>query len=121
MWNTLYEEDPTDPTNANGYYFGGADLFFATHARRHRAIDIEWRTEDGRPTVGLYLMCVFPMAEVELSEVQRNRAVGELEVRWREPLADFQTVSRRELVAELEAWLVSDRQAGPLTELDLAT
>ena len=39
-WNTLFEEDPAEPANANGYYFGGTNLFLATHAVRRRAIDI---------------------------------------------------------------------------------
>ena len=110
-WNTLFEEDPTEPANANGYYFGGTNLFLATHTARRRAIDIEWRTEEGPPTVGRYRMRVLPMSEP--LPVARHRATGELEVRWREPLADFQTVSRVDLVAELEAWLADGKRAEP--------
>jgi hypothetical protein len=61
VWNTLFEEDPTEPANANGYYFGGTDLFFATHEASRRSIDIEWRTEPGQPTDGHYLLRVFPL------------------------------------------------------------
>jgi hypothetical protein len=113
VWNTLFEEDPTEPANANGYYFGGTNLFHATHERRRRAIDIEWRTEEGRPTVGRYRMRVLPMAEADPSSPPRRRSVVELEARWREPLADFQIVSRLELVAVLEMWLDNDEQAEP--------
>jgi len=53
------------------------------------------------------------MAETEPSSTSSRRVVGELAVRWQEPLADFQTVSRPELVTELEAWLADDKQAEP--------
>lgn len=96
-----------------GYYFGGTNLFHANHAGRRRAIDIEWRTEEDRPNVGRYRMRSFLMAEVGPSPIprRRRRAGGELEVLWQNTIAEFQTVSRMELVAELEAWLMDDKAA----------
>jgi hypothetical protein len=101
-WNTLFEEDPTEPANAHGYYFGGTNLFLATHAARRRAIDVEWRTEDGRPTVGRYRLRVLRMVEPDRPAAPR-RPRGEPEVDWDDAVHDFETASRPELVAELEA------------------
>lgn len=104
-WNTLFEEDPTEPANAAGYYHHVTDLFFATHASRRRAIDIEWRTEEEQPTVGRYLLRVHRMVEADESKLPRRSEANELEVSWDDPVREFETQSRLELVAELEAWL----------------
>lgn len=107
-WNTLFEEDPTEPQNAAGYYHGGADLFQATHASRRRAIDIEWRTEAEQPMVGHYVLQVLRIVEAGGSELPRRRERAELDVVWDDPVHVFETQSRPELVAELEAWLAGD-------------
>src|SRR5262249_17561627 len=108
-WNTLFEEDPTEPANAAGYYHGGTDLFLATNASRRRAIDIEWRTEEGQPMVGHYRMQVLRMVEADGSVFSRPGERAELEVSWDDPIHVFETQSRPELVAELDAWLAGDR------------
>jgi hypothetical protein len=110
-WNTLYEEDPTEPANAQGYYHGGANLFLANHPARGRAIDVEWRTDD-QPTVGRYLLRVLRLVPVDPAAARRRRG-GEFEADWQAPLHTFETVSRLELVAELEAWLAGDKHAEP--------
>ena len=113
-WNTFSEDDPTEPANANGYYFGGANLFFATCAGRRVAIDIEWRTEIDRPAVGLYRMRILRMVEVGPTAARRGDLTADpLEVDWQDPVIDFYEASRPKLIAELEAWLSGARD--PIT------
>ena len=111
--NTFSEDDPTEPANANGYYFGGANLFFAECVARQMAIDIEWRTEVERPAVGLYRMRILKMRDVgPTSSHRRGLQVETREVDWQEPVFDFFEASRLKLVAELEAWLSGEHSPG---------
>ena len=110
-WNTLYEEDPTEPANAQGYYHGGANLFLANHPARGRAVDVEWRADDDRPTAGRYRLRVLRLVAVD--PAARKRRGGEFEADWQTPIHTFETFSRPELVAELEAWLAGDKHAEP--------
>ena len=109
VWNTLFEEDPTTSTIASGYYFGGTDLFLATHSAWRRAIDIEWRTDTEQPSIGRYLMRVHSMVEDE--SFGHGRSSG-LAVNCDSLIHEFETVSRLELVTDLEAWLSGKRSTG---------
>jgi hypothetical protein len=111
-WNTLYEEDPSEPANAQGYYCGGVNLFLANHPARERAIDVDWRADD-QPTVGRYRLRVLRLVAVDPAVSRRQRRGGEFEADWQAPLHTFETVFRPELVAELEAWLAEDKHAEP--------
>jgi hypothetical protein len=109
IWTTLYEEEPTEPANANGYYFGGTDLFLATHEARRRTIDIEWRTEPDQPTVGRYLLRVYPLRESTPEDRHQYRTSEPFITDWDSPLHIFETTVRLALVAELEACLRGER------------
>ena len=111
-WNTLYEEDPTAPANARGYYCGGANLFLANHPARGRAVDVEWRADDDRPTAGRYRLRVLRLVAVDPATARKRRG-GEFEADWQAPLHSFETVSRPELVVELEACLAEGKHAEP--------
>jgi hypothetical protein len=109
-WNTLFEDDPTEPANAAGYYCGTANLFLATHERRKQAIDIEWRVITDPLADGRYVMRVLRMVQAQPdANSRRSRPIDGLEVEWTDPVHKFETVSRLELVTELEAWLAEDR------------
>ena len=109
-WNTLYEEDPTEPANAQGYYCGGVNLFLATHPARGRAVDVDWRADD-QPTVGHYRLRVLRLVAVDQAAASRRKRGDEFEAEWQSPLHTFETGARPELVAELEAWLAGDKHA----------
>ena|SRR5437660_436227 len=107
-WNTLFEEDPTEPANASGYYFGGTDLFLATNASRRLAIDIEWRTEPDKQATGRYRMRLLRIVEPNAVESSGSESGAGLNVNWDDPIRDFETAMRAELVVELEAWLAEE-------------
>ncbi|MFO0798520.1 MAG: hypothetical protein U0804_13670 [Gemmataceae bacterium] len=107
-WNTLHEEEPTESANAGGYYFGTTNLYLANHPARGRAVDVEWRIDDQRPA-GCYRLRVLRLISVEPAAARRRQREDDFNADWQDPLHTFETVSRPELVAELEAWLAGDK------------
>jgi hypothetical protein len=101
-WNTLFELDPTEENVRRGY-FGGSSLFSATHENRRFWIDVGWRPE-GDPA-GCYRMRI-EYAPWERTERGHRRKNVELHFRNAEVVHEFQTLSRGELVRELENWLL---------------
>lgn len=97
-WNTFFEEDPTTPENSSGYYFGGADLFLATSARRRLAVDLEWRTSVQNPAAGHYLLRILRMAE----------SPEGLQADWHNVIHQFESNSRADVVRVLEEWLTGE-------------
>jgi hypothetical protein len=101
-WNTLYEVDPSEGP-LDGGYFGGSSLFLASHMHRRFLIDVGWQPEDDPR--GCYRMLVV-YAPWDRTPKGRRKKVEGLGFDWANPVHEFQTRFRPELVKELEAWLM---------------
>ena len=91
---------PPDMRSGHSHYYGGAALLHATNPDRSRAVQLEWRTEPGQPAVGRYRLRLYATAVADPSEAEQPPTTS-----WADPLREFETEVRAEVVAELERWL----------------